>query len=196
MQILTDKKIKEVFSNIPNLETERLLLRRIELSDAQDMYEYSCDKELTKYLTWASHTSLSETTRYIRLLEKKYMKGDFWDFGLVFKDTGKFIGTCGFTSFDKDTNSAEIGYVISPEYQRRGLAPEACRAVMKFGFAVFDLDYFAARFIDGNEASRKVMEKLGMEFETTYKNSFFIRNEYRTVHEYKITKKKFFETNS
>lgn len=192
MQILNDRKIKEVFTNIPQLETPRLVLRKIEPRDAADMYEYSCLDTVTKYLTWNPHKSEKETERYIKLLGKKYEKGAFWDFGVQFKENGKFIGTCGFTSFDKDENFAEIGYVLAPDYWGKGIAVEACNAVIKFGFAVFDVDRICARYIDGNDSSRRVMEKLGMSYVTTYKNSYYIKNEYKTVIEYAVTKKEFF----
>ncbi len=192
MQILNDRKIKEVFANIPQIETERLVLRRIEVQDSADMYEYSCQAKVTEYLTWNPHKSEKETERYIKLLGKKYDKGAFWDFGLEHKESSKFIGTCGFTSFNQDENSAEIGYVLSPCFWGMGLAFEACTAVLKFGFAVFDLDRICARYIEGNDSSRRVMEKLGMSYVTTYKNSYYIKNEYKTVIEYSVTKKDFF----
>lgn len=191
--MVNEKRIREVFRNIPELETERLILGKITLSDAFDMYDYSRREEITRYLTWSPHASLAQTERYIRLLEKKYASGTFWDFGIRNKESGKFIGTCGFTSFCTDEDRAEIGYVLAPEFWGRGLAVEACRAVLKFGFAVFDFSSFCARFIEGNAASERVMQKLGMSFAATYKNSFFIKNEYRTVTEYKMTKREFFE---
>ena len=192
--MLTDERIKSVFRNMPELETERLILKKITVADAADMYDYSKRDDVTEYLTWNPHTSLVQTERYIRLLEKKYAKGAFWDFGLHDKATGKFIGTCGFTSFSVDENRAEIGYVLAPEYWGRGLAVEACRALLKFGFAVFDFDFACARCIEGNTASERVMQKLGMEYAQTYRNSFFIKNTYRTVIEYRLTKKRFFES--
>ncbi len=194
MQILNDKKIKEVFTNIPTLETSRLILRKIEPCDSEDMFEYSRLDKVTEYLTWSSHKSITETERYIKLLGKKYAQGAFWDFGIEYKENGKFIGTCGFTSFDKDLNSAEIGYVLSPDYWGMGLAAEACRAVIKFGFSTFFLDSICARYIEGNDQSKRVMEKLGMTYKTTYKNSYYIKNQYKTVIEYGMTKKEFFAT--
>lgn len=193
---LSEKRIREVFSNIPELETERLRLRKITLADAEDMYAYSRLPEVTEYLTWNPHKSPKETLRYVRLLERKYAKGAFWDFGVEHRETGKMIGTCGFTSFCVDENSAEIGYVISPSYRGCGLAVEACRAVMKFGFITFDLDRICARFIEGNAASERVMQKLSMTYAETYRNSFYIKNRYRTVIEYAITKKAFFAQNA
>lgn len=194
MQILCDRKIKEIFTNIPTIETERLVLRKILPTDSEDMYEYSKKPEVTQYLTWNIHTNPKQTAAYIRLLQKKYAEGIFWDFGLECKAEGKFIGTCGFTSFDKDRNSAEIGYVLAPEYWGKGLAKEACTSVMKFGFTVFDLDRICARFIEGNTASERVMQKLGMKHEATYKNSFYIKNSYKTVVEYSISKREFFDS--
>lgn len=193
MQILSDRKIKEVFTNIPLIETENLLLRKIVPEDAGDMFRYSSREDVTEYLTWSPHKTPEETARYIKLLQKKYIQGAFWDFGVVEKESGKMIGTAGFTSFEIDTNLAEIGYVISPEFSGRGYATEATCAVMKFGFAVFDVDKICARYIDGNAASERVMQKLGMSYVTTYKNSFYIKNTYKTVHEYAVTKKEFFE---
>lgn len=190
--MLTDKRVKEVFRNIPELESERLLLCKITSLDAKGMYDYSRREEVTRYLTWNPHTSLLQTERYVRLLQKKYADGAFWDFGLHDKATRDFIGTCGFTSFHYDENCAEIGYVLSPTYWGRGLAAEACRTVLKFGFSVFDFDFVCARFIEGNTASERVMQKLGMCYETTYKNSFFIKNRYRTVVEYRLSKNDFF----
>ena len=194
MQVLTDKKIKEVFTDIPEIETKRLRLRKITSKDSLDMYEYSHLPDVTEYLTWNPHTTPKETLRYIHLIEKKYSKGAFWDFGVEYIKDMKFIGTCGFTSFDIALNSAEIGYVISPLYRGQGIAGEACRAVMKFGFAVFDLDKICARFIEGNTASEQVMKKLSMKYSETYKNSFYIKNQYKTVIEYSISKKDFFES--
>lgn len=191
--MIGEKRIKEIFRNCPELETERLLLRKIVPTDAEDMYEYSRSEEVTRYLTWSPHTSLTQTERYIRLLGKKYDAGAFWDFGLQDKESGKFIGTCGFTSLNGEEDIAEIGYVLAPAFWGKGLAVEACRAVVKFGFAVFDPAAFCARCIEGNAASERVMQKLGMHYKTTYKNSFYIKNAYRTVIEYAMTKKEFFD---
>lgn len=194
--MLTNRKIKTVFQNIPVIETPRLILRKISESDARDMYEYSCLESVTKYLTWMPHSSIKETERYIKLLEKRYRAGAFWDFGLEYRENSKFIGTCGFTSFNISENSAEIGYVLAPGYWGKKLASEAAHAVMNFGFSVFGLDFMCARFIEGNISSSKVMSSLGMTFENIYKNSMYIKGEYKTIIEYKITKDTFMSKNN
>ena len=89
------KKLKEVFSNLPRFETKRLILRRIEDGDCEDMFEYSADLDVTKYLTWPPHKNSAETKNYINDLQKRYDSGKFFDWGLIYKPTGTFpMGAC------------------------------------------------------------------------------------------------------
>ena len=185
------KKLKEVFSNLPRFETKRLVLRRIEDDDYEDMFEYSADLEVTKYLTWQPHATVNETKEYILNLQKRYEAGKFFDWGLVYKEDGRFVGTCGFTSINITQNTSEIGYVLSKKYWGMGLIPEALESIMDFGFSYFGFDKIEARFLDGNENSKKVMQKAGMVFEKTDRNVLHIKGEYRTVHTYSITKNDF-----
>ncbi len=174
-------KVKKTFENPPTLESERLLFVKISPQHAEDMFEYSSDDDVTRYLTWSSHVSLKETERYIKLLQKKYASGVFNDWGLIYKENGKFIGTCGFTSFDYEANTAEIGYVLSKQYHGKGLAAEAALRVMQFGIQEFALSGFCAKCMQGNDASFRVMQKCGMTLEGIYRNSMFIKGEYKTI---------------
>lgn len=187
-----DAKIKDTFANPPVLETDRLLLKKILPENAEDMYEYSSDSEVTKYLTWSCHSSVKETERYIKLLQRKYTQGVFTDWGLIHKESGKFIGTCGFTSFDYQNNTAEIGYVLARPYWGMGLAAEAARCVMEFGFENFGLDGYCAKCMEGNDASMRVMQKVSMSFEGIYKNGMFIKGAYKTIIVYNVTREKYY----
>lgn len=172
------------FKKIPTLQTPRLTLRRIKLSDVEDMYEYSHLASVTEYLTWYEHPDMLYTHRYLELIRKQYSHGEFFDWALVLKDGGKMIGTCGFTSFDLSNNSAEVGYVLNPEYHGCGYATEALRCVLAHGFMALNLHRIQARFIDGNEPSRRVMERCGMRLEGTSPSSMYIKEEYKTIHTY------------
>ncbi|MBR2021499.1 MAG: GNAT family N-acetyltransferase [Clostridia bacterium] len=187
-----DIKIKEVFANPPTLHTERLDLVKISPEHAKDMYEYSSDPDVTRYLTWSCHSSLKETERYIKLLQKKYAQGVFNDWGLIHRESGKFIGTCSFTSFDYEKNTAEIGYVISKDFWDQGYAAEAARCVMEFGFENFSLSGFCAKCMEGNDASMRVMQKVCMSFEGIYKNGMFIKGAYKTIIVYNVTKDRYY----
>jgi len=186
-----NKKLKEVFSNLPRFETRRLILRRIDETDCQDMFEYSADREVTKFLTWKPHENINETKDYLIDLQKKYDGGKFFDWGLVYKETGKLIGTCGFTSINLNKNICEVGYVLAKNYWGMGLMPEALECVIDFAFGYFGFDKVEARFLDGNIKSEKVMMKAGMIFDRTERNGMHVKGEYKTVHTYSITKTAF-----
>ncbi len=179
-------EIKKYSSSMPELQTERLYLRKITPEYAEDMYEYSKDYEVTKYLTWSPHASLFQTRNYLKTLEAQYNAGSFFDWGLILKDNRKFIGTCGFTSIDTSKRIAEIGYVLSRDYWGMGLAPEAAKRVMDFGMENLGIRHFQAKFIEGNLRSASVMKKCGMKFDSIHYNSMYVKGEYKTIHVYSV----------
>ncbi len=191
-----DGAVRKVFSGNLALSAERLALSKIRRENASDMYEYSCLEETTRYLLWTPHIKLSQTENYIKLLEKKYAQGAFWDFGLTLKEGGKFIGTCGITSINEEENALEIGYVISPYYKGNGYATEAATSVARWCFDTFGIDSIFAKMIEGNTDSQRVMQKLGMSLEGIYRNSMFIKGEYKTIHVWQVKREEFFAKNS
>lgn len=170
-----------LFSHIPTLETDRLILRGMRVSDAEDMYAYAKRPSVTEYLTWNPHGSVEETREYLTYVAQRYRTGDFYDWSVVDKESGHMVGTCGFTSFSCPNDSAEIGYVLNPDYQEKGLATEAVRRVLTFGFEELGLHRIEARFIEGNTASLRLMERVGMTFEGYARESMRIKGRYRTI---------------
>ena len=173
--------VYRIFSNIPTLKTERLSLRAMHPIDAEDMYDYARRDEVTEYLLWSSHPSISYTKDYLRYIQNRYALGDFYDWAIIDRESRRMIGTCGFTRIDTANNSAEIGYVLNSDFRGRGLAPEAARRLLEFGFGELGLNRIEARFMQGNEASRRVMEKIGMTFEGYHRDLVYAKGSYRTV---------------
>ncbi len=188
-----EKRVKALFSDVPTIESQRLRFVKISPEHAEDMFEYSSDSDVTKYLTWSCHSCVKETERYIKLLQKKYLQGVFFDWGIVDKQDGKFIGTVGYTSFDYQKNTAEIGYVLSKNYWGKGLIPEAAKTIMEYGFENLGLSGFCAKCIEGNNSSLSVMRKCGMVLEGIYKNSMFIKGEYKTIVVCSVTKEDYYK---
>ena len=170
--------VYKTFRKVPVLETKRLELRKLKASDYIDMYEYAKKDTVTKYLLWRSHPDAQYTKDYLRYVQTQYRAGEFFDWAIVLKRSGKMIGTCGFARFDYDNNSAEIGYVINPLYWRRGYATEAVQRVIDFGFSKLNVHRIEARYMIGNDASRHVMEKCGMKFEGVHKSSLYVKEQY------------------
>ncbi len=173
--------IYRLFSRIPPLSTDRLSLRAMKVSDAEDMFAYAHRSDVTEYLTWHPHGRVEETREYLTEVARRYRTGDFYDWALILREENRMIGTCGFTSFNYHSDSAEVGYVLNPAYQGRGLATEALRAVMHFGFTELYLHRIEAHFMEGNTASRALMERVGMQFEGFARESMLIKGHYRTI---------------
>lgn len=183
--------IYRIFSHLPTLETPRLVLRKMMVSDCFDMYDYARRPDLTKYLTWSPHGNVEYTKQYLAYLAKHYRLGDFYDWAVVLKSENKMIGTCGFTRFSFPNDAAEVGYVLNPDYHGKGIATEALLRVMTFGFEDLRLNRIEAKCIKGNVASRRVMEKVGMTFEGTRRGEMLIKGSYRDIEVSAVTREEF-----
>ena len=182
-----EQKDLRLFCNMPILETERLILRRIVPSDLEDVYAYSSDPSVPRYLLWYPHSSRKQTAQYLKLIDKKYKKAEFYDWGVVIKSDNRLIGTCGFTSFSIENNSAEIGYVINSSYWGRGIAAEAARAVVTFGFEALRLNRIEGNFMPENHSSRRVLEKCGMRSEGIRRQAMYAKSNYIDIETCAIT---------
>jgi len=171
--------IHEIFSKMPTLETERLVLRPLRMFDAFDMYEYSRMPETSRFLTWSPHTDIEYTKNYIAFVIDKCRAGEFYDWALVLKNEDeKMIGTCGFSKIDPSNDSGEIGYVINPDYHGNGYATEAAKKIIEFGFKNLKLHRIEAKYIVENTASLSVMKKCGLVYEGTARASMLIKGKY------------------
>jgi ribosomal-protein-alanine N-acetyltransferase len=181
-----------VFADFPELETERLLLRKMRLDDAEAMFAYASDPEVTRYVLWDTHRSIEDSETFLRFAIEGYESGDFGGWGVVFKDSGVFIGTCGLDAgYAPEHARAELGYVLSREHWGKGLMPEAARAVIAYGFGRLGLNRIQARCIAENTASARVMEKAGMTYEGTLRESEFIKGAYRDMKLYSILRREY-----
>ncbi len=189
---MTQEKLHSIFTSPPTLITERLILRKITLMDARDMFSYSRLDEVTRYLLWDAHPNEEYTQSYVAYLQERYAAGDFYDFAVVLKETDAMIGTVGFTSFDLPNRSAEVGYVISPYHQGKGYATEALKRLIAFGFDDLGLSRISAVCMKGNTASLRVMEKCGLKREGLLRSAVLAKGEMRDVHLSAITEKDYF----
>ena len=173
--------VYKIFSNMPTLKTERLSLRPMHVIDAEDMFDYAKREQVTEYLLWKEHPSVSYTKDYLKYIHSRYALGDFYDWAVIDRESRRMIGTCGFTKIDTANNSAEIGYVLNPDFWGRGFATEAAMCVLEFGFRELGLRRIEARFMKGNDASLAVMKKLGMTLDGYLRDNIYVKGYYRTV---------------
>lgn len=186
-------EIQEILANLPTLETERLLLRKMRLEDAEDLFEYASDPEVAKYTTWVTHESLADSQRFLNFILERYPRGEFADWGIIHKTDRKFIGTCGFAEWAIFPNCAEVGYALSRKYWGKGYVPEAVWKLLNFGFETLNLHRIEARCKVENIASARVMEKVGMKFQGIFPQQMYVKGEYWDLKVYSILRQEFLE---
>lgn len=154
------------------LKTERLLLRRFTLDDAEAMYRnWASDPEVTKYLTWQPHTSIDVTLQQIDSLISKYEEPNFYQWAIVPKDLGEPIGGINIVRSNMDTGSVTIAYRIGKAWWRKGYTSEAFATVIKFLFEEVCVNRIEATHLQENPNSGKVMAKCGLKYEGTLRQA-------------------------
>ncbi|HEV7217114.1 MAG TPA: GNAT family protein [Chloroflexota bacterium] len=176
----------EVFRDLPTLQTPRLLLRTIRLSDSADIFAYASDPAVARYTTWPPHPTVAATEAFVRELLQRYADGLVSPWGIVHRASGKMIGTCGFAYVMAWHGRGEIAYALSRSHWGQGLMPEAVRAVLAFGFETLRLNRIEARCEVENAASERVMQKVGMQLEGVLRQHAQVLGRYRDLKLYSI----------
>ena len=142
------------------LKTERLIIRNYIQGDLHNLHRLMSDKKNMYYLDDIVADSLEESTNQ---LNYSIANTDGHYFCLIDKQTDAYIGSVGYTITDETPlgKIVHMGYFILPEFQRKGYTAEAVKAVMAFAFSEDNCIRVTTGCHKDNEASRKVMEKVG-----------------------------------
>jgi len=184
-------EIEKIYGDLPTLETERLILRKVTIEDLEDMHLYGSDEEVSKFVTWNTHETISDTKGFIDFVLNKYENKQVSPWGIEYKENGKFIGTIDFVWWQPNHKIAEIGYVISKEYWGKGLTTEVAKEIIEFGFEEMDLVRIQARCDVENIGSARVMEKAGMSFEGIIRKGICVKGKHPDLKMYSILKEEF-----
>ena len=178
--------LEDALRDLPQLPTERLLLRRMRLDDAADMFAYASDPQVTSTVTWDTHLSIDDSLAFLRQVIAGYERGDQASWGIEHRADRKFIGTIGFATPRQGGYVAEVGYALARPYWGQGLMTEALRAVVDFGFRYMELRRIEAVCRVDNIGSYRVMEKAGMQFEGILREARYSKGRMETVRLYAI----------
>ena len=150
--------------------TERLVLRRFRQEDAQAMFDnWASDDEVTKYLTWPTHTNVETSAWVVNDWVSSYEKDDYYQWAIEFE--GQPIGSISVVDHRDDVGKAHVGYCIGRNWWRRGIMSEALKAVMDFLFDEVGMNRIEACHDPNNPNSGRVMTKCGMKYEGTHRQS-------------------------
>ena len=150
------------------LETERLVLRRLTLSDAEAVYRnWASDPEVTRFLTWPTHTDIEGTRKVIASWLPLYGKNDYYHWAITLKENGdEPIGTIHGLVND-DLESVQIGYCLGRNWWHQGIMSEAAQAVIDFFFDTVSANSICSYHDPNNPHSGLVMKHCGMKYEGT-----------------------------
>ena len=150
------------------IETPRLILRPFKISDASMMYQnWASDDEVTKYLTWPTHSDIFVTKTILQMWVEGYKNKDYYQWAIELKKTGEVIGSLSLFNINNHDENAEVGYCISRDYWNQGIVTEAFNGLIKLAFEEIGFARLTARHDVLNPASGRVMEKCGLTYEGT-----------------------------
>lgn len=149
------------FTPFPNLETERLQLRRVVNSDVNEIFALRSDKETMKYIPRPLVKTKEDALEHIALIDSKIDNNEGINWAITLKNDPKLIGLIGHYRIKPEHYRAEIGYMLLPEYHGKGIITEAIKEVVKFGFEIMKLHSIEAVIDPENFASEKVLQKNG-----------------------------------
>jgi len=154
------------------IETPRLILRRFTLEDAQAMYDnWASDPEVSKYLTWPAHRSVDVSRTVLEAWVADYEKEDNYQWAIELKALGQPVGSISVVSHNDRARLVHIGYCLGKAWWHQGIMPEALKAVMDFFFQEVGVNRVESRHDPNNPNSGRVMQKCGMKYEGTFRQS-------------------------
>ncbi|ALC85190.1 GNAT family acetyltransferase [Bacillus sp. FJAT-22090] len=152
---------------INELQTQRLHLRKMEVSDSHSLFKIWSDPDVTKFMNISSFTHEVQAKEMIEKLEELAQASKAIRYSMIEQESNEIIGTCGFNSIDFENAKAEIGYDIAKAYWGMGYATEGIFALLNYSFETLELNRIEAKVEPANVNSIKVLKKLNFTFEGT-----------------------------
>lgn len=184
-----------IYKGAPLIETQRLILRKLEMNDANRMFDYIfSDHRVMDNLIKGPHESISETINRLTEITNQYMSETFCYWGIEVKESGELIGTIDLFNINEDTENCEVGYNIGFNWWNKGYGTEALHAVVEFAFRIMDIHKISATHNIDNPASGKIMLKVGMKREGIIRHMIRKNNQYKDCGIYGILQQEYLES--
>jgi RimJ/RimL family protein N-acetyltransferase len=163
----------------PGIITERLALRDLEANDGPRVFSYHRHPEVARFQSWGTE-SVDVVQTYIRGLAgvEPGEPGKWYQVGIFLVEGGKLIGDCGFRVVENDPTQAEVGLTLAPEFQGKGYATEALRALLNYLFTTLKKHRVFGSADPRNVSSIQLQERVGMRKEAHFVKSLWFRGEW------------------
>lgn len=169
---LTQLDFPELF---PEIETERIILRKITSGDTDAIFRNFSDPEIARWFFEHPLTDVKQVRQFIEQFNTEFEQGEALTWAIALKETNACIGTCGY-GYVEVGNQGEIGFDLSKEYWGQGIMGESLKAVIDYGFSVLRLSKIEAHTYSNNDRARYLLEKLGFQLDHISENSHYYVN--------------------
>ncbi|MCU0414742.1 MAG: GNAT family N-acetyltransferase [Ignavibacteriaceae bacterium] len=163
---------KNIFKSFPEFESERLIFRKILISDAKDIFLIRSNDKVMRFMDVPRHHSISDSEKLIESIGESYKKETGINWAIIEKHSNGFVGYFGFFRIIPEHCRAEIGYALKPEYWGKGYMYETINRMVRFGFDNMKLHSIEANVNPENEKSKKVLEKIGFKKEAYFRENY------------------------
>jgi ribosomal-protein-alanine N-acetyltransferase len=164
------------FSPFPVLSTERLLLRQVTKNDAHELFQLRSSKTVMNFIDRPMAVSITDALQLIEKINDSLINNDGITWAITLKNYAALVGTIGFWRMMKEHYRAEIGYMLHPDLQGKGIMQEAITAVLDYGFYIMKLHSVEANVNPANTASIKLLERNNFIKEAHFKENYFYNN--------------------
>ncbi|MCB8942908.1 MAG: GNAT family N-acetyltransferase [Ardenticatenaceae bacterium] len=181
-------ELEAIFDTFPQLETERCVLREIQMADAEAVFACFNDDEVTRYYDQPTFTDVEQAEKLILHMRQGFRDRRSIRWGIARKEDNWLMGTCGYNGWNRAAHKTAVGYELAQPYWQQGIMTEVLTAVLAFGFQRMKLNRVEALVMPGNVGSEKVLAKLGFQREGLLRQYAYFKEQYYDLQMFALLK--------
>jgi [ribosomal protein S5]-alanine N-acetyltransferase len=169
------------------IETRRLGLRPFDIADAPALFRLASNPAVTRFTTWDAHRTVDDSLTFIRdHALPPYLEGSPGPVAIELRDSRELIGAVGGRWGTRENRCIDFGYWLGEPFWDRGFATEAAQVFLSHLFTAYPVERVQAHYIEGNTASGRVLEKIGMRFEGIRRRALYQRDRFWDLYCYAV----------
>ena len=166
------------FEPFPKIQTERLRLRRMTHDDANDLFFLRSHHEVMRYIDRPMAKNVDDAIAYIDGMDGHINRNEVINWAITLKENNKLIGTVGLFSMEKENFRCELGYLLHPDFQRKGIMTETIKSVLDYAFNILKFHSIMANVNPANDASKLLLTSLGFQQEAYFRQSYYFNGRF------------------
>jgi [ribosomal protein S5]-alanine N-acetyltransferase len=183
------QRVADIFSKPIQLETERLILRKVKDSDIEDIFEYAKNPLVTSLTGWVEHKDKKDSRRFIDKIRRGYESNEYLYLVVEDKELNKVVGSAAVIHISPEKTSSELSLSLAESHWGSGYGSEIMRRMIQFGFEVMGFDFLAGYVFPEHIGSNKMVKRVGMQFLNQRLYPWLIRDVHPVLNYYEIQPK-------